>query len=288
MNARSDIRVLRHEAADSAWALVAGTPDPRLRGYVHGSYHGWTERTSSVMRRREVAKIFIPLIINFGPRFGILSPGNPTRAMEPFGSFIAGLHECAAITESGRTSDCIQVNLTPLGAFRLLGLEMASIANRVIELDSIIGADAGRLAARLYEAREWSTRFALLDSALLDRIARGPDGDPRATMAMRRLGRSGGRIPIGLVAEELELSRKQLIALFRRQIGLGPKAVAEMIRFDRALRRLETGDALSTVALDCGYYDQPHFNREFRRFAGLTPTEFLGARLPGEGGIRDA
>jgi len=271
--------VLRHESADLAWELVQGSPDPRLRGYVHGSYNGWTERTATIMRRREVAKIFIPLIINFGPRFGVLSPGNSTGAMEAFGSFVAGLHDCAAITEADLTSHCVQVNLTPLGAYRLLGLDMDSIANRVIELDAIMGTEAGRLVEQLYEARTWSARFLLLDNALLDRIERGPAVDPRATAALRRLGRSGGRISIGAVAEELDLSRKQLIALFRRQIGFGPKAVAEMIRFDRALRRLETGgEALSAVAQDCGYYDQPHFNREFRRFAGVTPGEFLAGK----------
>jgi AraC-like DNA-binding protein len=285
----SDLKVLRNEAADCAWELVQGNPDPRLQGYVHGSYNGWTERTSTIMRRREVAKVFIPLIINLGPRFGVLSPGNATGAMESFGSFVAGLHDCAAITEAALTSHCIQVNLTPLGAYRLLGLDMETIANRVVELDAIMGPEVDRLIDRLYEARTWSARFALVDATLLDRIARGPAADPRAMAALRRLGRAGGRVSIGAVADELELSRKQLIALFHRQIGFGPKAVAEMIRFDRALRRLERGgESLSTVALDCGYYDQPHFNREFRRFAGVTPGEFLDARLPDDIGLRDA
>jgi len=285
----SDLKVLRHESAGCAWELVQGDPDRRLRGYVHGSYNGWTERTSTIMRRREVAKVFIPLIINFGPRFNVLSPGNPTQTMEPFGSFVAGLHDCAAITEAALSSYCLQINLTPLGAHRLLGLDMSSIANRVVELDAVIGADAGRLIARLYEAPTWDARFALLDATLLDRIGRGPAADDRVMAAMQRLGRAGGRISIGAVARELELSRKRLIALFHRQIGFGPKTVAEMIRFDRALRRIENdGASLSSVALDCGYYDQPHFNREFRRFAGVTPREFLDARMPGGGGVRDA
>ena len=51
-----------------------------------------------------------------------------------------------------------------------------------------------------------------------------------------------------------------------------PKAVGRILRFERAVARLRAGDDLGALALDCGYYDQAHFNRDFREFAGVTPT----------------
>ena len=48
---------------------------------------------------------------------------------------------------------------------------------------------------------------------------------------------------------------------------MGPKAVARVLRFERALRLLRDGRALADVAYDCGYADQPHLNREFRALA---------------------
>ncbi len=284
------IEIHRHEAEDATWEAVLGTPDPRLRRCVAGAYHGWTERTSAIMRRREVAKIIVPVIINFGPRFGVLSLGNPTRTMERFDTFVAGLHDCAAITEADLTSHCVQVNFTPLGAYRLLGIPMAAIANRVVEIEDILGTEIRRLRDRLYDARSWDRRFALLDAFLVDRLAASPAADPRVLVAMRRLDRSGGSASIGSVAGEVDLSRARLIGLFNEQIGLGPKTVARLIRFDRVIQRLETGagTALAELALDAGYYDQPHFNREFRQFAGVAPTDFVDARLPDGGGIHEA
>lgn len=62
--------------------------------------------------------------------------------------------------------------------------------------------------------------------------------------------------------------------------------LARLIRFDRAVQRLQApGSALAEVAQDCGYYDQAHFNRDFRTFAGLSPTEFIRASLPEGGGL---
>jgi transcriptional regulator GlxA family with amidase domain len=72
-----------------------------------------------------------------------------------------------------------------------------------------------------------------------------------------------------------------LIARFRDQIGLPPKLLARVIRFDRAVRVLRApgSTSLAAVAFDCGYADQAHLNRDFREFAGTSPTAFVAAQL---------
>jgi AraC-like DNA-binding protein len=66
--------------------------------------------------------------------------------------------------------------------------------------------------------------------------------------------------------------------------------MARIIRFDRALRLLQSseGQTLADVVFEAGYYDQPHMNREFRRFTGGSPGDFLRNRLPDGAGLRDA
>ena len=66
-----------------------------------------------------------------------------------------------------------------------------------------------------------------------------------------------------------------------------PKLIGRVLRFERVTERLaREGVARWTdVALDCGYYDQSHFNRDFREFAGITPSEYMASLLPGGGGI---
>jgi len=88
--------------------------------------------------------------------------------------------------------------------------------------------------------------------------------------------RTGGRASINALATEPGWSHRRLIARFREQIGLAPKAAARVLRFDRAVTALRSSSGgLAEIALDCGYFDQAHFNRDFRELAGTTPTAFL-------------
>ena len=89
-----------------------------------------------------------------------------------------------------------------------------------------------------------------------------------------------------MLARQLGCSRKHLAAQFHEQIGVPPKTAARILRFDRAVGLLQQTDASGAeVALASGYFDQPHFIREFRQFAGVTPVDFLRHRIPDMGGI---
>jgi AraC-like DNA-binding protein len=84
------------------------------------------------------------------------------------------------------------------------------------------------------------------------------------------------------LARDAGWSRRQFTARFTRAAGLPPKTFARVLRFQRAKALLAAagGPSLSEIALDCGYYDQAHLNRDFRAFAGCTPTELMARRLP--------
>lgn len=281
------IRTVRHRSEFGSWENTFREPDPRLRGDVIRSYQGFVEQTTSFARRLEVPTTRIPLILNLGAPFRVT---NPDGAVQERSSFLAGLSQRYALVESTGPAYCLQVDLTPLGAYRLLGRPMHTVTDQVVAIDDLFGTTASELIERLHAAATWDERFALIDRFLAARFATAPQPSPDTIWAWSEIVRTEGRLSIGALAAELGRSRKHLVARFATELGLPPKLLARILRFNHARRLLE-GHARSgptnwaEIALDCGYYDQAHLNRDFAEFAGQTPTSYLARRLPGTGGV---
>ncbi|MBA2504478.1 MAG: helix-turn-helix transcriptional regulator [Thermoleophilaceae bacterium] len=243
--------------------LVTRAPASGLRPWVMSLY-GYEERAAGPVVMEEGPAPYVPVIVDFGP--GWLIDG------ERRGSFAAGLSEARAVVEHAGHGHCMQFNLTPLGAHGLFGLPMHELAGRCVPLDALLEG-ASELEERLYEAGSWSARLALLENELLNRLAQVEA--PPVAHAWKKLVEEGGRTRIGELADDLGWSHRRLIAEFRDQVGLRPKQVANVLRFDRASRMLGEGGSPADVAFDCGYSDQAHLTREFTRYAGRTPGNFL-------------
>jgi AraC-like DNA-binding protein len=272
---------------DTGWReLALGAPDPRLRAHVKG-YWGYVERTSGPTVRVALPSPSVGLLVGFGPpvRIGYPRAGAGPKACVT--SFVAGLHDTYAVVESVGWQQGVQVDLTPTGAHVLVGAPMSTFANQVVELGEVLGRCAARLAEQLGETASWERRFGLIDALLATRLAAAREPSPAISWAWRRLSESGGRLSIAALAADLGSSRQYLVTRFREEIGLPPKMMARILRFQRAVRLLQRDrePCLAVIARECGYYDQAHLNRDFREFAGSTPTEYLTRRLPDGAGV---
>ena len=130
------------------------------------------------------------------------------------------------------------------------------------------------MAAKIPEAR-----ISVLEEAMTARLASARRAHPAVVHAVRRFHTHHGIENLAALAAEVDLSSHRFIDLFRREIGLPPKLYCRLLRFRRLLHDVALMPArdLTSVALDCGYYDQSHMIREFKEFSGLTPSAFRGA-----------
>ena len=246
------------------------TPPPELAPYI-ARYSGYSLRPlgSEPIRRREIPTGLVTVILTFEGKLTITDPGGSAT----FSSFVAGIDEHAVLTEYGELHG-MQLDLPPLGAYRLFGLPMRELANATIELDALEERSWSALITQLADSPGWEERFALLDETLLGWADEGPAPDPAVAWALRRLQHTGGLAPVGALAAEIGWSRRHFGARFREQVGMGPKATASVLRFRHAVRLLGTEATISDVAAASGYADHSHLTREFRRLAGCTPSEY--------------
>jgi AraC-like DNA-binding protein len=251
----------------------SGVVGPALSGAVI-DYTGFVQHEDEPVQFRELPCTYVPLILDLGDGWRVGDARRPERAPERFGSFVAGLTEGPVLVEHGGTAHCLQVNLTPLGARRLLGLPMSEITNRSVALEDILGCQAPAIVERVAEAPTWDARFDLVDRALTKRLAAARSVDPGAAWALGRIVTSGGRVAIGELARELGWSHRRLIARFRNDVGVAPKALARIVRFERLtdVLRAEPNIEWAQAAAGCGFFDQAHLAREVRDLADLTPT----------------
>ncbi|UBU10239.1 helix-turn-helix transcriptional regulator [Nonomuraea gerenzanensis] len=90
-----------------------------------------------------------------------------------------------------------------------------------------------------------------------------------------RLQEPAGPRTVEALAGELGVSRRYLELGFRRVVGLSPKTVARVARFQRAVRTLSRPSAMLSEAVACGYADQPHLTREIRAMTAMTPKQLF-------------
>lgn len=62
--------------------------------------------------------------------------------------------------------------------------------------------------------------------------------------------------------------------IFSKTIGLTPQTFINFLRVSKATKLLKNYDSLASIALECGFYDQAHFTKEFKKYHGLTPTKY--------------
>lgn len=204
--------------------------------------------------------------------------GRPGAAERTFDALVGGLHDWPELVAYGHVQEGVQIDVTPLGVRALFGMPIGDVRGDSFELADVIGRRATRLRERLRCTQSWKERFAICDQ-MLSRWATTPRGvDVVALRALELMTARHGNLAIDQLADDVGFSRQHLTRRIREELGLSPKRLAQVIRFDRARRMIapdQTTLGLARIAADCGYADHAHMSRAFREFAGCGPTELF-------------
>lgn len=186
---------------------------------------------------------------------------------------VGGARATFYVREISEPVRSVGVQLHPGAAELLFGMPAHELAGRHTPLEDLWGRFAAEARERLVEAGGPERQLDVLESLLAARLPTVRGLHPAVAHA---LGRFTTTADVRQVVKESGYSHRRFIALFHRGLGLTPKLYCRILRFQEALKQVAAhpADSLVEVALDAGYSDQAHFNREFREFAGVSPGEY--------------
>ena len=198
---------------------------------------------------------------------------------------VGGLHTGPAYIRPDEHQRGIQIAVHPLAARSLFGAPARELGALVTDGPDLLGAEAERVRARMREASAWPARFTILQEYLRGRVDARPRRPervrPELVEAWRWLAWHRGTGSMDGLAAHVHLSPRQLRTLFAREVGLGPKQVSRLMRFNHATSRIAYAVAggatpdLAGVAVQCGYFDHAHLDRDFAQFAGISPRGWI-------------
>lgn len=256
-------------------------PAPQLRPFID-SYVGYRLVGFPPGVHRGLPSRHLTFIASIGDPIDVVSQTDPRQAPDRYAFVVGGLQAASALIAHNGNQEGVAIELTPLGCRALLRMPARGLWNTSLEADEVVGRAATELWERLHFAREWGDRFAACDEVLGRLVDVDTRVDPGMQEAWRLLVASGGTVPMTDVASHVGWGRRHLAKRFADELGLSPKLAARVIRFERARRMLQepAPPTIADVAAVCGYYDQPHLNRDFVELAGCPPGEWLDAEFP--------
>ncbi len=259
-------------------SFVFHRPPAALQPFVAFA-HGYRVGASPAGLHRGLPSRHLTLVFELAAPLRVSGLGAPVAAH----AVVGGLHTGPALIDASVPQEGVQYALEPLAAGALLGVPAAALCRLAVDLGDVFGPGADRIVAQLVEARSWDARFAIVDSALLARLAARPaDERPEVGEAWRVLF-SGAEAPsVADLAEHVGWSRRHLSERFRSATGITPKQAARIARFEATRRLLVAGRcrSLAEVAAVGGYADQAHLSREWRALAGCSVTTWLQEEFP--------
>jgi AraC-like DNA-binding protein len=193
------------------------------------------------------------------------------------GAVVSGAYRRFFVIDTCDHASIVGVHFKPGGALQFLGVPPGELADQHVDLELLWGRSARELRERLCDAATAAERFELLEDALRSRLPESRPGHPAVPVALGRLSKPG--VTVGEVAAGVALSRRRFIEVFTAEVGMTPKRLSRVLRFQRAnalARRAEVPD-WGQLARDCGYFDQSHLIHDVSEFTGTSPRQLVPA-----------
>ena len=192
--------------------------------------------------------------------------------------FVGNRIKATLIHSSARKTGFIGIEFSPHAAFPLFGIPMhETVEEKIFDSEVLFGRWGRQTRETLCNMEKPEQKVNFIQDELVKLSRRSQRSNGVIEFCVNALKLAHGRIPIKELERKTGYSRRYLDLLFRQQVGLPPKVLAGIFRFQMLYRKWAQGLSYNLLRerLYDYYYDQAHFSKEFRRMTGYSPREFM-------------
>lgn len=215
----------------------------------------------------------VELILNFGERFRE-HKDDGRQERQPRHLVVGQMTRPVLIAPTGSVR-LLGIRFHPGGTFPFFQIPMQELTNRVIDFAALSSQFQRALVRSVEDAPTLLLKVAAVEKLLAERV-RHCNHDSWLAGLATKIVQSGGQVSVDQLATDAGISSRQLERRFLQEVGIGPKLLCRILRFQQIFRAVDRNDeGWAAIAADCGYYDQAHLIRDFREFARQTPAKLF-------------
>ena len=208
------------------------------------------------------------------------------ESLEPNGVFtkvwVSGMHKNHLSISAHQDSEMLVIQFKPAGAFPFFRASINSLNDKVISAQELFGDEILQLRQQILNEDASQRKFEVVEDWLLSRME-ATIGEQNI-IDIVHLFQNKPFSQHKEIVQSYSKTQKHLINQFKKYIGLTPKVLHRIFRFNEILQKIHLKEKLdwSQIAYQFGYSDQSHFIKEFKEFSGFSPQEFIQSKYQNE------
>lgn len=172
---------------------------------------------------------------------------------------------------------CLITRFHPHAASLFFPNPASDFTNESVDLCDIFNKQSNNFFERLMEQPSLPQKIALLEEFLTGRLILNRKNHQQLKLVESLCSHAYDRndfFDIRSLSARFGFSERYIQKLFSNWVGITPQKYFAVRRFNKSLELVRSsGESLTSIAFECGYYDQAHFIKEFKSYTGLTPGE---------------
>jgi len=191
--------------------------------------------------------------------------------------WFSGIREKYITIPSGRDSEMFIIYFQKGKAYPFVEMPMNELTDFVVDGELVMSNEILNMREKLLECLTVQQKFLYAEEYLTKAFSRKLLTNPFVDYSINQILQNPNQLSINHLSEKVGYSQKHLIKIFKEHVGVTPKVFLKIIRFQKALREIETHKTVNwaSIAFESGYYDQAHFINDFKEFSGFTPNQYL-------------